>query len=157
MKKSIKIHGISTTATYQEGDCMALVNLRKKNGVHKPVTPRKIVRTTTEQYVYTFQHNLPQTGENLIGVRNNNIYLVGETSETLLTSATGFKSITQIGNILNILDETGIKQLWWINNTYKLIQTNFGNSQEATELLPVKIDLKVDADFTTYLSNDKQA
>ena len=145
MKKSINIHGISTTAAYQEGDCMQLVNLRKKNGVHKPVTPRKIVRTTTEQYVYTFQHNLPQTGENLIGVRNNNIYLVGETSETLLTSVSGFKSITQIGNILNILDETGIKQLWWINNTYQLIQTNFSGETNATVIPPIKIDIKTEA------------
>ena len=117
MKKSIDIHGISTTAVYQDGDCMKLVNLRKKNGVHKPVASRKVIRSTQQQYVYELQHNLPNTGENLIGVRNNNIYLVGESSETLITSTTGFKSITQIGNLLNVLDDNGIKTLFW-NATY---------------------------------------
>lgn len=149
MKKSINIHGISTTATYQEGDCMSLVNLRKKNGVHKPVPPRKTVRTTTEQYVYTFQHNLPQTGENLIGIRNNKLYHVVAVTgqpdtETELTTVSGFKSITQIGNLLQVLDETGLKILWWIDTEYKLIENNFGGGQTATELLPVKVELKVD-------------
>lgn len=146
MKKSIDIHGISTTATYKDGNLLKCVNMRKKNGVHKPVTPRKVTRTTTEQYVYEFQHNLPQVGENLIGVRNNNIYLVGTNTETLLTSVTGFKSITQIGNLLQVLDATGIKILWWVDTEYKLIESNFSGGQTATELLPVKVDLKVDGE-----------
>lgn len=162
MKKSIDIHGISTTATYTDGDLQQCVNLRKKNGVHKPVTPRKVTRTTTEQYVYTFQHNLPQTGENLIGVRNNNIYhvksgLPGQPdTETPLTSTAGFKSITQIGNLLQVLDETGIKVLWWIDTEYKLIESNFGGGQTASELLPVKVDLKVDAELGNVVNGYQQ-
>ncbi len=145
MKKSININGISTTAAYQEGDCMNLINLRKKNGVLKAVTARKIVRTTAERYVYTFQHNLPQTGSNLIGIRNNTIYLVNsDNSELELTSTTGFKSITQIGNILNVLDSSGIKMLFWVDNVYKIIETNSADAQTSLELLPVKIDIKVD-------------
>ena len=76
MKKGIDIHGISTTATYKDGDLVTCVNLRKKNGVHKPVTSRKTIKTTSQQYTYEFQHNLPQTGENLIGYRNGKLYLV---------------------------------------------------------------------------------
>lgn len=158
MKKSININGISTTAAYTDGDCIKLVNLRKKNGVLRPVTPRKVTRTTAEQYVYTFQHNLPNTGKNLIGVRSNNIYLVGESSETLLTTTTGFKSITQTGNMLNVADESGIKHLFWTEGQYNLISTAFGGTQTSDILGPVKIDLKVEnegaADFSsTFRSN----
>ena len=149
MKKSININGISTTAAYTDGDCIKLVNLRKKNGVLRPVTPRKVTRTTAEQYVYTFQHNLPNTGKNLIGIRNNELYHVvvvpGQPdTETKLTEVSGFKSITQIGNLLQVLDATGIKILFWVDTEYKLIESNFGGAQTATELLPVKVDLRVD-------------
>ena len=163
MKKSININGISTTAAYTDGDCIKLVNLRKKNGVLRPVTPRKVTRTTAEQYVYTFQHNLPNTGKNLIGVRSNELYHVvavpGQPdTETKLTEVSGFKSITQIGNLLQVLDATGIKILFWVDTEYKLIESNFGGAQTATELLPVKIELKVEnegaVDFsTTFRSN----
>lgn len=153
MKKSININGISTTAAYTDGDCIKLVNLRKKNGVLRPVTPRKVTRTTAEQYVYTFQHNLPNTGKNLIGVRSNNIYLVGESSETLLTTTTGFKSITQTGNMLNVADESGIKHLFWTEGQYNLISTAFGGTQTSDVLGPVKVDLKVENEGAVDLSS----
>ena len=147
MKKSINIQGMSSTSAYKDGECLQLVNLRKKNGVMKPVSPRKVTRTLAQQYSYTFMHNLPQTGENLIGVRNNNIYHVkSDNTETLLTGTTEFKSITQIGNLLNVVDGSGIKILFWVDTEYKVIETNFGGAQTDSTLLPVKVDLKVDGD-----------
>lgn len=144
MKKSINIQGMSSTSAYNDGECVQLVNLRKKNGVMKPVSPRKVTKTLAQAYTYLFTHNLPQTGENLIGVRNNNIYHVkADNTETLLTTTTGFKSITQIGNLLNVVDSSGIKILFWVDTEYKVIETNFGGAQTADTLLPVKVDLKV--------------
>jgi len=77
MKKSIDIKGISTTSTYADGDCMSVVNMRKKKGVMKPVSPRKIIHTLSKKYQELFVHNLPTVGENWLGVR--------ETSSTVNT------------------------------------------------------------------------
>jgi len=143
MKKRIDINGITTTSGHKDGDCSRLVNLRKKYGVLRPVTPRKIVKTLNAYYEYLFQHNLPQTGKNLIGLREKILYLTGET-ETALTEVSSFKSITQIGNLLNVLDGNGLQYLFWVENEYKVIKSNFGGAQTDTELLPVKVDLKVE-------------
>ncbi len=143
MRTQIPITGISTSSSYADGDCISLVNLRKKNGVLKPVSPRKIIKTLTQAYDYLFQHNLPQTGINLIGIRAGNIYWIGTTqtsidqitdTETLLSDTTGFKSITQTGNVLNVLDSNGLKYLIWNNSSYNLILGN----------IDVSLNLKVD-------------
>ena len=143
MRKQIDIKGISTTSLYTEGDCISLVNLRKKNGVMKPVSPRQIINTLSQTYDYLFQHNLPQTGINLIGIRSGKLYWIGSTvsqlsdigtTETEYTSVSGFKSMTQIGNVINVLDETGLKYLIWNDSGYKVISGN----------VDVKVDVMVD-------------
>lgn len=216
MKKRIDIQGISTTAAYQDGDCSRLTNLRKKNGVLRPVTPRKVVRTLNSAYSYQFIHNLPQGGENLLAVRtipaHDNTYnyrgawsggttynandavlynsayyylktgtsigtppgygswnqITGTTeisgsnliehvaaftglykiesnnAETLIMQVTAIKSITQLGNILNIIDSQSIKYIFWVEDQYKIINTDFGGLQTDSVLGPVKVDLKVD-------------
>lgn len=147
MKKQVEIKGISTTSSYTDGDSHLLVNMRRKNGVLKPVTPRKIVQTLTNAYDYLFEHNLPQGGQNLIGVRNNTVYLVGETETQITTTDADFKSISQIGNLLTVIDGSGMTYMIWSDTQYTVVKGGFGGEQTDSVLGPVKVDLKVDADL----------
>ncbi len=149
MKKSIDIKGITTTSAYVDGDCMSVVNLRKKNGVLKPVTPRKTIKTLTSQYDVLFVHQLPSTGENWICVRGGHLYFVQhiglpEQVETTICALNSIPQITQIGNVLNVLDTTGLQYVIWYENEYKVINSNFDGTQTDGVLGPVKVDLKVD-------------
>ncbi len=152
MKKTVEIKGITTTSVYNDGDCMSVVNMRKKNGVFKPVSPRKAIYTLATKYDELFVHQLPSTGENWIGVRSGKLWYIqnigtpGQTDTELCTVAS-IPSITQIGNILNILDTTGLKYILWYDNEYKLIDSNFDGDQTSTAIGPVKVDLKVDGEL----------
>jgi hypothetical protein len=141
MRKPIPITGISTSSAYPDGNCISLVNLRKKNGVYKPVTPRKIVNTLGFAYDELFVHQLPNTGENWLGIRGGHLYWIENVTTTKteheLCNVTTDKlpQITQIGNLLNVLDSLGLKYLIWYDGEYKLIDSG---------LVPVHIDFKVD-------------
>ena len=145
MKKRIDIQGMSTTAAYKDGDCRVMLNLRKKNGVLRPVTPRKEVRTLAYTYDYMFQHNLPQTGENLLGVRAGKLYWIKrDNSEVELVAVNNLRSITQIGNIVNILDDGGIRHAWWSDGSYKIFSSSFEGGQSDGIIGPLKVELKVE-------------
>lgn len=152
MKKTVEIKGITTTSVYNDGDCMSVVNMRKKNGVFKPVSPRKAIYTLANKYDELFVHQLPSTGENWIGVRSGKLWYIqnigtpGQTDTELCTVAS-VPSITQIGNILNVLDTTGLKYILWYDNEYKLIDSNFDGDQTSTVIGPVRVDLKVDGEL----------
>lgn len=158
MKIQIPINGISTSSDYKDGDMMSLVNLRKKTGVLEPVPPREITRTLSDAYDLVFVHQLPSTKENWIGVKDSAIYLDADNTKTFLCSTTSLISITQIGNVLNILDAEGVKYLLWYDNQYKLISTAFDGEQTDTSIHPLgKIDLKVEGDYeppTVYLADN---
>lgn len=146
----IPINGISTTSSYKDGDVLAISNLRKKNGALKPVTPRLVTKTLQKKYDYIFVHDLPSgASNNYIGVRDDEVFYIenpgnAETeSETSLCEVSGFISITQIGNVLNILDANGLQHVLWFDNEYKLINTDFDGEQTDTEIF-CKVDLKVD-------------
>jgi hypothetical protein len=149
MRKPIPITGISTSSAYPDGNCISLVNLRKKNGVFKPVTPRKIVNTLGFAYDELFVHQLPNTGENWLGIRGGHLYWIENVTTTktehdLCTVTTDkLPQITQIGNLLNVLDSNGLQYLIWNENDYKLINTNFDGAQTDTVLGPVKVDIRV--------------
>src|ERR1035437_3905453 len=204
MKKVIDIKGITTTSAYQDGDCMFMQNVRKKNGMLKPVSPRKISHTLLNQFNELFVHQLPSGNENWIGVitippgnitypylgawNSGTPYVAGQTVQyesgyflaggnttgdhpsdiafwTPLTGTwtiagstitqpivsgmflcyipditnssvrtdicplTSIPTITQIGNILNILDSSGLKYIMWYQNAYVLIESNFDGDQ----------------------------
>lgn len=67
---STPINGITTTSTWQDGDCCSLVNLRPKNGALHPVPPRKTVAHLSHEYDIVFVHK-NNDYENWIGVINN--------------------------------------------------------------------------------------
>lgn len=149
----LNIKGITTTSAYEDGDCLSLVNLRKKNGALKPIAPRQVVNNLTYSYDALFVHQLPNTGENYIAVRLNKLWFLKDFDsagqvDKQLCSLTNFKSITQIGNVLNVLDSQGLKHIIWYDNDYVLIDSNFNGAQTDTVLGPVKVDFKVTRDGT---------
>ena len=218
MKKVIDIKGITTTSAYQDGDCMFMQNVRKKNGMLKPVSPRKISYTLLNQFNELFVHQLPSGNENWIGVitippsnitypylggwNSGTQYVAGQTVQyesgyylakgnttgdypsdiVFWTALTGtwtvvgstitqpivsgmflsyipdinnssvrtdicpvssIPTITQIGNILNILDSDGLKYAMWYQNAYVLISTNFDGDQTTFNDPVGMIDLRV--------------
>ena len=74
MKTTIPVNGISTTSAYADGDCLSLVNLRKKNGALKPVSPRQVERFLKGTYDALFVHQLPNTQDNWIAIRESKLY-----------------------------------------------------------------------------------
>ena len=123
----IPFNGISTTSTYHEGDFIELVNLRKKNGALHPVSPRKTVRELGNSYTLLFVHR-NESYEHLIGVRAGKLYWITREnltdSETLIMDVAGTVSITQTGNMLNVLTSDGIKYALWKENKYIPIIAN---------------------------------
>ena len=126
-RKEIAIRGITTTSEYAEGDTEELVNLRSKNGAFEPIPPLQTVRTFENQYSYLFEHK-NQDYTHLIGVRNSALYWIhDDNTETLLMNVQGKVSITQIGNIINVLDESALRYAIWNNNRYNFINLNIQN------------------------------
>lgn len=145
MRKSIEIGGITTQSRYKGGDCLTLVNLRKKKGCLEPVMVHGIEKIMNDQFRYLFEHSLPDGDTNLIGEKGNKLYKLDviddlNITETYICDVNSLKSITQLKNILNILDADGLKYIFWYENKYNVI--DFNNS------IP-NISLKVDHD-TSY-------
>ena len=155
-KVNIELNGITSTSTYPDGEMISLVNLRKKGGALEPVPPRKITKTLSDTYDFVFVHQLPSTGENWIGVKGNTVYLDTGITQTSLCSVSSLISVTQIGNVLNLIDSTGIKHLFWHDGEYKLISTDFDGTQEDIALPAGKIELRTNTTYdppTVYLSD----
>lgn len=117
-RKEITLNGISTTNTYVEGDAYALLNLRKKNKVLMPVSPRKTVEILSEEWEQIFIHK-NENYEHKIGVKNNEVWWIE--GNIKLTDTTGKVSITQVGNMLNVLDDKGMHYILWNESIYKII------------------------------------
>lgn len=117
--------GMSTTPTYQDGECRTIVNMRPKNGVYKPVAPRKVLQTLSQEYDIVFVHR-GNGYENWIGVRNEqgraNIFRdiksipvkIGETDEFV-------NFIEQIGNTLSMISSGNIYYLLYHDSSYSFL------------------------------------
>jgi hypothetical protein len=156
MRQNIKILGMSTTSEPVLGESYNLVNLREKNGAMVPVSPREKIKTFNFKYDMLFMHQMAQFGIHYIGVRNGNVYFVYDTApyETLLTSCGSDVQISQIGNVLNITSNQGIKHAIWYENAYVVIDTNFDGEQTSSVVGPCKVDLKVDSVSDDGISRD---
>lgn len=159
-RKAIGIQGISTGSNYDDGACVEMVNMRHEQGVLKPVESLPVDFTLKHVYELLYWHKNNDYAH-LIGVRNNGIYWIqhpGEVAEdegVALLTVTGSVTLSNMGNILNVLDGDVLKYLFWKDNSYFIVDFNFDGNQTDTVLGPVKIELKVDADYVTYTSNNK--
>lgn len=117
-RKEIHINGITTSNTYTEGDAYELVNMRKKNGVLMPVSPRAVTRTLEHDWDQLFIHR-NENYEHTIGAKNGQVWWIE--GNIKIADTVGDETITQVGNMLNVLDAVGMKHLLWYENTYRLI------------------------------------
>ena len=77
-----------------------------------------------------------------------NLYYISNLSDdtkNFLCTVTSIPTITQIGNVLNILDNSGLKYLIWYESNYVLIDSNFDGDQTTFNDPVGMIDLRVDA------------
>mgnify|MGYP001374681558 CR=1 FL=1 len=123
MRSPIKLKGITTSSAYADGDCLSLVNLRKKNGALKPVSPRKIVKSLDYSFDVLYVHQLPNATEHWLAVRNLTLFWIknyGTTSQEYfeICVLSSIPTITQIGNMINVLDSSGLKHIIWYEESY---------------------------------------
>lgn len=134
-RKAIGIQGISTGSNYDDGACVEMVNMRHEQGVLKPVESFPVDFTLKHVYELLYWHKNNDYAH-LIGVRNNGIYWIqhpGEVAEdegVALLTVTGPVTLSNMGNILNVLDGDVLKYLFWQENAYYVIDMNFGSSSE---------------------------
>jgi len=125
MRIQTNINGITTTSSFEEGDCYSLVNSRKKNGMLHPVTPRKEEHWLDDYYDIVFVHQFNDY-ENWIGViycddiKKTKIYhiynkqngkLITELDDTVI-------NIEQIGNTLSFITDKRILYALFNENEY---------------------------------------
>jgi len=141
MRVQTKINGITTTSTYEEGDCYSLVNLRKKNGALHPVTPRMKELDLQDTYDIVFVHSFNDY-ENWIGIKNvstggSDVYCNINTNPNKLFNtlikynADTVISVEQIGNTLSLITGNKILYLLHSDNDYKILG-------EIPEIEPIK-------------------
>lgn len=132
-RKAIGIQGISTGSNYEDGACVNVVNMRHEQGVLKPVESFPVDFTLKHVYDLLYWHK-NNDYSHLIGVRNNGIYWIqqpGEEAEdegTALLSVTGTVTLSNMGNILNVLDGDVLKYIFWQEDKYYVIDMNFDNT-----------------------------
>jgi hypothetical protein len=124
-----KFNGVTTTSSYEEGDFISLVNLRKKNGVLTPVTPRKVVSHLNAFYNIVFIHK-NNDYENWLGIINQggtfNIYSdiknepdkIQTINEGVNGTVTG---IEQIGNTVSIITTDNTYYILYKGNSYTFL------------------------------------
>lgn len=148
MRKPIQIKGISTTSAYEDGECLSIMNVRHEQGVLKPVENFPIDFELAYEYSHLYWHK-NNDYQHLIGVRGGWVYWIknaGTTTaieEVQLLPVTDTVVLSHIGNILNVLDGTVLKYIFWKDTAYLVINTDFDGAQTDTKLLG-KVDLKVD-------------
>lgn len=121
----IPITGITTTSSYEEGNCYSLVNLRPKNGALHPVSPRKVIQELSQHYDIVFVHH-NNDYENWIGVvrdsKHSVIYWkIRESPEEIGSVDFFINSIQQIGNTLSLISEETVSYMLYNSMEYLFI------------------------------------
>lgn len=121
----IPITGITTTSSYEEGNCYSLVNLRPKNGALHPVSPRKVVQELSQHYDIVFVHH-NNDYENWIGIvkdsKHSVIYWkIRESPEEIGRVDFFINSIQQIGNSLSLISEETVYYMLYNGTEYLFI------------------------------------
>jgi hypothetical protein len=152
MRIQTEIRGITTGSSYEEGDCLSLVNLRKKNGALHPVAPRKTVHELSESYDLIFVHQ--NSGyENWIGTQDSEFggssvyYNINDEPVYIFTTGREIKDritcIQQIGNTLSLITGKSILYLLCLDGKYRLLG-------ELPEIPPVHFATSFPVEFTVF-------
>jgi hypothetical protein len=119
---AIPFSGITTKQNHKDGECRTLVNLRPKNGIKKPVAPRKIIQELSQEYDLIFIHR-GSGFENWIGVVHtpqDSVIYKDIKKTPVLISATGSRitSIQQTGNVLSFISDSNVYYALLKDNEY---------------------------------------
>jgi hypothetical protein len=149
------INGITTTLNYDDGDCLSMVNFRKRHGSIYPVSPRKVTGNLQDDYDYVFIHKMPDY-ENWIGVKNyddgsadiyNNVKEIPELIKNISGHVNG---IEQIGNTLSVITDDDIFYLLhkddgylFLGNLPDLPAISFSTAQYSKTALDTDYDMNV--------------
>lgn len=108
-----------TANKMQDGDCRTIVNLRPtKQGIYKPVAPRRELRKLTRRYDHMFVHKAG-TYEHWIGIQSNKVYVnVEEQDERIFEAAEPINSVEQIGNVVVLVCNSMTSHLLWVDGRY---------------------------------------
>ena len=123
MRTTIPVKGITTTSSYEDGDCYSLVNARLKNGALHPVPVRKIVQEFSRHYDIVFVHH-NNDYENWIGIvkdsgRSVVYWKIREAPEEISSVDFLINNIQQIGNILSLI--SGDTVFYMLYNSIKYL------------------------------------
>jgi hypothetical protein len=135
----------------RDGEMEEMVNLRPEDGALRPIPDRTQFASVTG-YSALYVHS--NAGfKHLLGVSSGSLFYIGDISGSPYTAlstpvslcpVSGPASFTQIGNVVNLLDSTGVKYLIWYENGYVYIDKIFDDSQQTTAVGPGgRIDLRV--------------
>lgn len=138
-------------AVSPDGELEEAVNLRYKDGAFRPIPDRVAYATVTG---YNPVHVHSNAGyKHFLGVASGQLWYIGDdkgngfepkSPVVAICSISGTPSFTQIGNVVNILDSTGLKYAIWYDSAYVSINSDFDGSQTDTSVGVVgKVDLRV--------------
>jgi hypothetical protein len=118
------LNGITSSSVYEDGDCIDLVNLRKKNGALRPVPQRETVQLLSLEYYIAFVHK-NEDYENWIGVTaepngSRIFWNIRNDPPALIKFISGetVNSIQQNGNLLIIITSSNIYYALFRDNSY---------------------------------------
>ncbi|MDR0823908.1 MAG: hypothetical protein LBN74_02365 [Prevotella sp.] len=118
------VSGITTTSTYNEGECFSLINLRPKNGALHPVSPRKVVQELSQKYDIVFVHQ-NNDYQNWLGITTvgdySSVYwdVRNEQPENIAPHIPGkINSVQQIGNTVSLITSDNIYYLFYRGGSY---------------------------------------
>ena len=135
----------------RDGEAEEMINLRFKDGALRPIPLRSDFATVTG-YADIYIHS--NAGyKHVLGVDTAKLYYIGDivsgnyvpkVTRELVCAVSGSPTYTQIGNVINILDSTGIKHAIWYTGVYRFISNAYDGDQTSITLPPVgRIDLRV--------------
>jgi hypothetical protein len=119
----VLFNGMTTLPDHTDGECRALVNLRPKNGIQKPVPPRKVIREYYQPFDIVFVHR-GNDYENWIYITRASIYYSPPDAESgSLTMKIGtlpekVNSVEQFGNVLSFVTDSAVYYAIWKDNLY---------------------------------------
>lgn len=136
--------------TAKDGEMDELINLRYKDGALRPTPSRKVVLSGVN-YSPVYVHAGPGY-KHYLGVSDGKLYYFADDVAGVPTlketpvelTSVGTITVSNVGNVVTLLSDTGIKHLIWYDSAYRVLDVNFDGQSEQATVGPVRVELKTD-------------